>query len=452
MLDALLESNEASAPDIARALDAGLATARVTRGMTFVALPAPTVAPAAIVAAWRGAPVVAWSSRDIQLVGVGVARELRGRGARRFDEVVAQARAIELGAATSPWTPRLLGGAAFTPGAADAAPWIGFGDAWFALPRWTYSTIGATSQLVLAVDANDARHAGRWHDELTAFHAAFAARFSPRPQAPMTKLDPGDLDAWRAEIRAITTAIAGGDYAKIVAARKALVELDGEARVADLLAELDARHGDCVRVVMRPPNAAALVAATPERLVELRGGTRVACDALAGSLPRDLAPETLLASDKDRREHRLVVDAIASALASFGAHVDAPDEPGIRALRHVWHLHTPIAATLPAPRHVLELVAALHPTPAVGGTPTRAATEWIAAHEPARGWYASPVGWFDLDGNGELAVAIRSGVIAGDRAHLWAGAGIVAGSDPDRELAETDVKLRAMLGALGVSA
>ena len=101
---------------------------------------------------------------------------------------------------------------------------------------------------------------------------------------------------------------------------------------------------------------------------------------------------------------------------------------------------------------MLELVAALHPTPAVGGTPTRAATEWIAAHEPARGWYASPVGWFDLDGNGELAVAIRSGVIAGDRAHLFAGAGIVAGSDPDRELAETDAKLRAMLGALGVAA
>ncbi|HEX4455830.1 MAG TPA: isochorismate synthase [Kofleriaceae bacterium] len=448
MLDAAI-STDTSAPDIARMLDAGLATARATRGLTFVVLPAPVVAPAAIIAAWRGAPIAAWSARELQLVGIGVARELRGRGASRFDDIVDQARAIEIGTITDSFTPRLLGGAAFTPGAADAAPWCGFGDAWFALPRWTYSS----GQLVLAVDANDARHAGRWHDELAAFHGAFAARYTPRPQPPMLALDPGDVDAWRAEIRAITTAIGGGDYAKIVAARKALVALAGEARVADVLAELDARHGDCVRVVMRPPNAngATLVAATPERLVELRGGTRVSCDALAGSLPRDLAADVLLASDKDRREHRLVVDAITSALAGFGARVDAPDEPGLRALRHVWHLHTPISATLPAPRHVLELVAALHPTPAVGGTPTRAATEWIAAHEPARGWYASPVGWFDLDGNGELAVAIRSGVIAGDRAHLWAGAGIVAGSDPDRELAETDVKLRAMLGALGVA-
>ena len=145
--------------------------------------------------------------------------------------------------------------------------------------------------------------------------------------------------------------------------------------------------------------------------------------------------------------------AIADALAAAGAEVVIPDEPGVRALRHVLHLHTPIRATLREPRHLLELAARLHPTPAVGGTPTAEAVRWIAAHEPApRGWYAAPVGWFDLDGNGELAVAIRSGVVAGDRAHLWAGAGIVAGSDPDRELAETDVKLRAMLGALGVSA
>jgi isochorismate synthase EntC len=127
-------------------------------------------------------------------------------------------------------------------------------------------------------------------------------------------------------------------------------------------------------------------------------------------------------------------------------------EPGLRTLRHIIHLHTPIRAELGRRRHVLELAAALHPTPAMGGTPRRVATRWIAEREAARGWYASPVGWFDLEGNGELAVAIRSGVVDGDHAYLYAGSGIVAGSDPDRELAETDVKLRAMLGALGVSA
>ena len=147
-----------------------------------------------------------------------------------------------------------------------------------------------------------------------------------------------------------------------------------------------------------------------------------------------------------------MIDAIKSSLASLGADIRHPDEPGVRTLRHVHHLHTPITASLTTRRHVLELAEALHPTPAVGGTPTRAAMQWIAEREVARGWYSSPVGWFDLDGNGEFAVAIRSGVLAGERAHLYAGAGIVAGSAPDREIAETDTKLRAMLGALGVSA
>jgi len=163
------------------------------------------------------------------------------------------------------------------------------------------------------------------------------------------------------------------------------------------------------------------------------------------------ASAELRASHKERREHDLVVHAIRDALADW-AEVDAPDAPDLRVLRHVVHLHTPFRARLHAPRHVLELAARLHPTPAVGGTPRELAVDWIRTREPvARGWYAAPVGWFDLDGNGELAVAIRSGVLVGNRAHLWAGGGIVAGSDPDRELAETEIKLRAMLGALGIS-
>jgi menaquinone-specific isochorismate synthase len=445
-------------------LDAGLAIARKQAGWTFIALPAPIAAAPAIVAAWRALPVVAWSSRELTIVGVGAAHELRGRGAQRWHEVIAGARQIEasgladrssLGALARP---RLLGGLAFAPGAADHAPWTGFGDAWFMLPRWTYVHDGARAALVLAVDARDAQHGPRWRDELAAFRAALATSFAPRPQPPLLSIDPGDRDAWRAQVRAITDAIAAGACAKIVAARSAVVTLAADARAADMLAELDARHADCVRVLVRPPAAGSLVAATPERLVQLEGAS-VACDALAGSIARSGARHadgddaTLLASAKDRREHELVVRAIASALRELGADVDAVTEPGVRTLRHVLHLHTPIAATLRAPRHVLELAEALHPTPAVGGTPTKIATDWIAAREVApRGWYAAPVGWFDLQGNGELAVAIRSGLLAGERAHLWAGAGIVAGSDPDRELAETDLKLRAMLGALGVAA
>ncbi|MGE5184170.1 MAG: isochorismate synthase, partial [Acidobacteriota bacterium] len=380
------------------------------------------------------------------IVGLGAAHELRGCGEARWHELVAAARRLVIGGDVAP---KLLGGLAFAPGTADRAPWTGFGDAWFVLPRWTYSHDGQTARLVLAVDAREAAHAARWRDELRALEDALATRFAPRLQPPMRELDDGDRDAWRAQVRAITDAIARGEHDKIVAARAAVVTLAGEVRAADLLAELDARHAECARVLVRPPGGGALVAATPERLVRKQGAL-IACDALAGSHPRD--PEALLASGKDRREHQLVVRAIVDALSELGATVDVPAQPAIRALRHVLHLHTPITARLARPTHVLEVAARLHPTPAVGGTPTRIATEWIGAKEPVpRGWYAAPVGWFDLDGDGELAVAIRSGLLAGERAHLWAGAGIVAGSDPDRELAETELKLRAMLGALGVS-
>jgi menaquinone-specific isochorismate synthase len=439
-------------------LAAGLAVARKQAGFTCIALPAPVVAAPAIVTAWQAQPLVAWSSHALTIVGAGVAHELRGQGPSRWRDVSSAATRCEhtsmfdRSGAGALARPRYLGGVAFAPGAADAAPWRGFGDAWFMLPRWTYVHDGLRAALVLAVDAADAQHGSRWRDELAAFRTAFAVPFAARPQPQLLALDPGDRDAWRAQVRAITGAIGAGEYAKIVAARSAVVTLAGEARVADMLAELDARHADCVRVLVRPPGGGSLVAATPERLVELDGAA-VACDALAGSIARESDEATLRASAKDRNEHDLVVRAIASALRELDADVRFPIEPGVRTLRHVLHLHTPISATLRTRRHVLELAAALHPTPAVGGTPTKIATDWIAEREVVpRGWYAAPVGWFDLDGNGELAVAIRSGLLAGERAHLWAGAGIVAGSDPDRELAETDLKLRAILGALGVSA
>ncbi len=453
----------------------GLAAVR-GEGLTLIALPAPVTTAAAIVASWPDAPVVAWSGDALTLVGVGVAHELRGHGAARWTEIVDGARSVVIAGAVIDGEqvpldalgfarPRFAGGAAFAPGAADRAPWVGFGDAWFALPRWTYTSDGNSARLVLAVTVREAGDP-RWAAEL----ACFADRFVAAPQPPLVEMIAADPAVWRGQVEAITSAIAHGTCSKIVAARTCDVRLAAPVRAADLLAALDARHADCVRVLVRPPNAGTLVAATPERLVR-RDGDTVSCDALAGTIaaappsggaarsgkPDAIAPgsdnaATLLASIKDRNEHELVVRAIREALVAAGADVSAPDEPTVRVLRHVIHLHTPFHATLRAPRHVLELVARLHPTPAVGGTPTPVATDWITWREPEpRGWYSAPVGWFDLAGNGELAVAIRSGVLTGRHAQLWAGCGIVAGSDPDRELAETEIKFRAMLGALGVS-
>lgn len=437
-------------------LAAGLVPATRAQGWTAISLAAPIVEPAALVAAWRASPLVVWSTADTTLVGFGIAAEVRGHGDSRWRDVVAGASRIALDERSRGGRLRWFGGLAFAAGAADAGPWHGFGDAWFVLPRWTYVCEGGEARLVLAVSPDDASHRARWLDELHAMRGALAASFQPRPQPPMTAFDGGDTLAWRNAVRAITDAIADGQCAKIVAARRAVVTLSGDVRAADLLAELAARHPDCTRLLIRPPGGATFVAATPERLLRKRDD-ELSCDALAGSHARDegdggRAHDELKASGKDRREHALVVDAIATVLRALDATIDMPATPHVRALRNVLHLHTPITARLRVRRHVLEVAERLHPTPAVGGTPTASAIAWISSHEPPRGWYAAPVGWFDSEGDGELAVAIRSGLLVGANAHVWAGAGIVAGSDPDRELAETGLKLRAMLGALGVSA
>jgi menaquinone-specific isochorismate synthase len=488
---------------------AGLAIAAGSNALTFVALPAPVASAAAILEAFPHQPRVAWTSGELTLVGIGCARELRGSGDGRWADVVRAARELEIAGAVIGGAPaavsalggarpRFVGGAAFAPGAAGRAPWHGFGDAWFVLPRWTYVSGSAGAHLVLAIDARDAGNATRWYDELAQLHAAFTARVT-WTQPAVVELARGSAAQWRDQVVTITDAIANGACSKIVAARTCSLALAGAVRPASLFAALSARHPDCVCVLVQPPGGGALIAATPERLVR-RDRNQVWCDALAGTRSiappgdpaADPAPEPpepresyetsaihdvhdvhdahgaqaaqlariaaasteLLASHKDRREHALVVQAIRAALDDCPEvdMIDAPAVPEVRSLRHVVHLHTPFRARLREPLHVLELAARLHPTPAVGGTPGPVAIDWIRRHEPvARGWYAAPVGWFDLDGNGELAVAIRSGVLAGNRAHLWAGAGIVAGSDPDRELAETELKFRAMLGALGVT-
>ncbi|PDP88523.1 isochorismate synthase [Glycomyces fuscus] len=204
--------------------------------------------------------------------------------------------------------------------------------------------------------------------------------------------------------------------------------------------------------------APVLVGASPELLVA-RSGPRVRSHPLAGSAPRHPDPDTdrerartLLASAKDLREHAFVVEAIAERLRPLCSRLDVPATPSVTATATMWHLGTPLSGLLRDPLpSALELAAALHPTPAVCGTPADAAARAIGAWEPFdRGLYAGAVGWCDADGDGEWAVALRCAEIAGTRARLFAGAGIVADSVPAAELAETGAKFRTMLDALGL--
>jgi menaquinone-specific isochorismate synthase len=194
--------------------------------------------------------------------------------------------------------------------------------------------------------------------------------------------------------------------------------------------------------------------ATPERLVRLRGRT-VSTGALAGTTGRGDTPaedewlaNELLGDGKNAHEHEIVADAIREQLAPFASSI-ATGERSVRRLATVQHLETPVTAELADDEHVLSLVEALHPTPAVGGLPPKRALKTIRETEPfERGWYAAPIGWFDAAGYGSFAVALRSAVAAGNEATLFAGVGIVADSDPDAEWDEVQLKYRPMLDEL----
>jgi menaquinone-specific isochorismate synthase len=225
------------------------------------------------------------------------------------------------------------------------------------------------------------------------------------------------------------------------------------------LQRLRSRHPDCYTFAFSPGRQAHFIGASPERLLSLRQGQLVA-DALAGSAPRGKTPfgdrrsgtTPLSTIPRSKREHRLVVDFIVAQLQALGLCPRHQNGPTLLRLSHIQHLHTPIYADLPQHLSPLQLVEALHPTPAVAGVPTATACRQIQRTEPSdRGLYAAPFGWVDYQGNSEFIVGIRSALLQGCHARLYAGAGIVKGSDPDQELAEIQLKLQALADVLKVT-
>jgi menaquinone-specific isochorismate synthase len=258
-------------------------------------------------------------------------------------------------------------------------------------------------------------------------------------------------DDYRARVEHAVAAVHEGILDKVVLAREVLVRANRPFPRRELLLRLRQLHPSCATFAI-----GGFLGASPELLVTKHGRT-VFSQPLAGTVGRSGDPDEdrrlatgLLASDKERAEHRFVVDAIATALDGLGAAVEPTVEPHLLELRNVVHLATRIVAVLgpTSTLGVLDLVAALHPTPAVGGVPREAALAYLSETEDLeRDRYAGPVGWFDAAGDGEFFVGIRSAMIDGNTARLLAGAGIVAGSDPAAELAETQLKLQALLAA-----
>jgi salicylate biosynthesis isochorismate synthase/menaquinone-specific isochorismate synthase len=351
-----------------------------------------------------------------------------------------------------------VGGFPFAPAGAAAPHWAGFGPGGLTVPELALARRGRDVRLTVAALAQpddvpeqlvarvEARLAGLRERPLPLLDPAPAGRFHIASTAP-----PEHYEA--AVARAIER-IRAGAFEKIVLAREVAVHAPAPHDVAGVFGVLRAGFSSCF-VYCAGEGDAAFVGASPELLVR-RDGLRASTVALAGSTRRSADPavdahlgEQLMRSEKDREEQAIVARRIARALRPLSVWVAAPDEPAIVRVANIQHLATPIRAQLTQPRSVIELAGLLHPTPAVGGEPHAAAVPLIPALEGLdRGWYAGPVGWADANEDGEFCVALRCALLRGAEARLYAGVGVMGDSEPAAELAETEVKLGALLPVL----
>ncbi len=245
-----------------------------------------------------------------------------------------------------------------------------------------------------------------------------------------------------------------GELKKVVLVRQENCPLTREFDPVALVSRLRDRYPSCY-VYWIHLDGADFIGATPELLVRT-GSMNVSSVALAGTAPRGATAIDdvrlgmgLQANAKELSEHRLVVEFIRDTLSAYCRRLTVPLSPELVRYRTVQHLRTRIEGRLQRPVDVLELVEVLHPTPAVGGVPSRTAREWIARTEgPSRGWYSGPLGWSAPDGSGEFAVALRGALVRGGMANLFAGCGLVEGSDPESEWRETEWKLSAFRSVL----
>lgn len=437
--------------------------------LVSTSLPCPGVTLAQFLSAARGQQRFYWenSSDDCAFAGSGTALELMAWGRDRFEDIRQRAAqlfadALVLDEQEPLAAPRLFGGFSFTDDFVPDVAWSDFTPAHFVLPHYQlvrvrdamWLTINAhiphgESPAALLPHLRDALQAKL--DELRA--VASAQPYDLHPTAVSYPMEQGQ---WVELIRAATDRMRAGELNKVVLSRVAEVRFRERVLVDRALAFLAERYPQTYRFLFEPRPYHAFYGATPELLADV-SGSQVRTMALAGSIRRGATPqqdqalaEELLHSPKDRYEHQLVIDGIRHRLDPLVQSLEI-GTTGIMTLSNIQHIHTAIAGTLRHSQGILPVVAALHPTPALGGDPREIAMQLISQAESVpRGWYAAPVGWIDRHLNGQFGVAIRSAVAQERRVWLYAGAGIVRDSDPLKEWDETALKFKPMLNALGL--
>ncbi|MFL5871629.1 MAG: isochorismate synthase MenF [Solirubrobacterales bacterium] len=398
--------------------------------------------------------------RGFALAGIGSVAEVVSRGRPRFQDLSAECARVGRGrSADGPDDlpagagPVWVGGFAFDADGGRSPQWSSFPPALMVLPELTLARVdGGTYLTVSALTGGDA--ADQASRRLAGLRDAQLPLLDPHPSGETTIRSIAPPGRYEEAVAAAVGRIRGGELEKIVLAREVTVDAPAAHDPAALFGALRELFPSCFCFCAGSPEG-AFIGASPELLVRRRGAT-AATVALAGSTRRSADPavddhlgEQLLRSPKDRSEHEIVARRIERGLRRRAVWVHAEPDPVLIKVANIQHLATPIHAQLADPASAIELAGLLHPTPAVGAEPRDPGLAAIAELEQLdRGWYAGPVGWMDAAEDGEFCVALRSALLRDRTAHLYAGAGIVADSDPAAELAETEIKLGALLPLL----
>lgn len=446
--------------------------------------------PLAIVSAMEtpGEPRFFWThpAAGFCLAAGGAAQRLRAQGSNRFEDIAAQITQAFSGWGSAPagddaeggperGAKRGLAGGPFAIGGfsffdrMEGEEWADFQPAELIVPQWTAVKRGGICEgwISLLVTPEADREALQKQAEAIAKRLESAASQGQAPPAPVPNgihagvpaalpTGPGEKERahWIDSVRAASGRIRAGELDKVVLARVMDLQWASTPSPYPILAGLRANYPDCYTFLFDPGAGKVFLGASPERMARFGGG-KIELAALAGTVPRgadassdDAHGRYLLANPKEREEHKIVVEDIVEAVRGLG-RIEFPESPQVVKLNNLQHLATPITLTPDSPQHPIGLLGRLHPTAAVGGRPREAAFRLIGEFESfERGWYGSPIGWMNAGGEGEFAVSLRSGLLDGDRLRLFAGGGIMADSEPEREFEETRIKFQPLLSAL----
>lgn len=403
-------------------------------------------------------------SGETYIIGLGICKQIQlDQSNGRFESVEKEwKRFIDNSIVFNPYEknatgPVMFGGFSFDPLKPKTKLWSKYSDSLFHVPTYMYSEVNGQAYLTTNVVCTQ-------HDDQSLFEKIGAERgailssiegFIPESENVLLKEADINPKKWMDNVETIVEELKAGSLKKVVLARESRLVFKKPIEIERVLANLMKLQKESF-IFAFESNGDCFIGASPERLIK-KYGENVFTTCLAGSIPRGKTKEddhilgdALLSDQKNLTEHQFVVDMIKEAMEESCTEVELPEKPQLMKMRDIQHLYTPVIGKTRDDASLLALVDRLHPTPALGGLPKKEAVERIReVEELDRGFYAAPLGWMDFRGNGEYAVAIRSGLIQDNEASIFAGCGVVQDSNAESEYQETKIKFRPMLTALG---